>query len=344
MDTLATGYLGLTVSNSPVQGDWLELQITKTNVIQVSVSVTNTTPDTNISSLCQLLMDTVNSDPALQGPDGVLASDLYPDINQAQFFIYSRSPGWAAAQVEAALTASLDLLPLPFGTNTLQDNLSDLRPRNHLYVSSGLDALPISFTLDTTQIPDGFHELTLVAYEGTSVRTQTRVSRMVQVKNTSLFASLVPQILGTNATLDTPLNISVDGNTNTIAIIELFSTGGSLGIVSNQQSATFIVPCASLGPGLHPFYAIVTDAFGNQFRTETTSIRIVPSFPVSISAQPLALSWPSVPGLTYEILSTTNLAGPFQIAGSLTASGTNTQWAIPLPTKSQAFFRVQLSP
>jgi uncharacterized protein (TIGR03790 family) len=344
IDSMAAGYLGLTVSNSPAQGDWLRLQVTKTNGIQVSISVTNSTADTNIANLCQLLMDAINISPALQGADGVIASDLYPDNNLAQFFLYSRSPGWAAAQAQATLTASPDLLALPAGTNTLEDNLSDLRPRNHLYVSAGLGSLPISFTLDTTQFSDGFHELTLIGYEGTSVRTQTRVSRTVRVKNASLSASLLPQILGTNVTLNTPLNISVIANTNAVATIELFSSGGAIGIVSNQQSVAFSVPSVMLGLGLHPFYAIVTDAFGNQFRTQTVLIRIVPSFQVNISGQPLVLSWGSVPGLTYGILSSTNLSGAFQKAGTVTASGTNAQWAVPSPTKSQTFFRIQLSP
>jgi uncharacterized protein (TIGR03790 family) len=345
-DTVAAGYLGLavSVSNSTAQDDWLQLQVTKTNGIQVSISVTNSAGDTNVADLCELLMGAIDSSPELQGADGALASDLYPDNNMAQFFLYSRSPGWAAAQAQVILAGSPDLLVMPPGTNTLEDNLSDLRPRNHLYIGAGLGSLPLSFTLDTTQFSDGFHELTLVGYEGTSVRTQTRVSRSVQVQNTSLSASLVPQILGTNVTLDTPLNISVVASTNAVATIELFSSGGSIGIVSNQQSAAFSVPSPMLGLGMHPFYALVTDSSGNQFRTQTLFIRIVPSFQVNISALPFALSWASVPGFTYEILSSTTLSGAFQKAGSVTASGTNAQWVVPSPAESQTFFRIQLSP
>jgi len=79
----------------------------------------------------------------------------------------------------------------------LEDNLSDLRPRNHLYVSSRATTLPVNFLCDTTQLPDGFHDLTAVAYEGTSVRTQTRVSRTVQVQNTSLSAGFTLLLTGT---------------------------------------------------------------------------------------------------------------------------------------------------
>ncbi len=42
LDTPATGYLGILASNTPVVGDWLRLDFTKTNGAQVSVSITNT--------------------------------------------------------------------------------------------------------------------------------------------------------------------------------------------------------------------------------------------------------------------------------------------------------------
>ncbi len=144
----------------------------------------------------------------------------------AQLTLYARSPGWPASQIQVTFTASTNLLALPSGTNLLQDNLTDLRPRNHLYVSSGAASLPVSFVLDTTRFPDGYHQLTAVAYEGTSVRTQTRISRNVRIQNTSLTATFTPLLAGTNATLDMPLQFAVTASATNISRIELFSTGG----------------------------------------------------------------------------------------------------------------------
>src|ERR1035437_539034 len=177
LDTPATGYLGILASNTPIAGDWLRLDFTKTNGTQVAVSVTNTTPGTTIATLVQSLADLVNATPALQSFDGVLAGDFgdatYCGIVAAQVTLYARAPGWPAAQIQVTFTASTNLLALPTGTNLLQDNLTDLHPRNHLYVSSGATALPVSFVLDTTRFPDGFHQLTAVASAGTSVRNPT---------------------------------------------------------------------------------------------------------------------------------------------------------------------------
>ena len=347
LDATATGYLGIFASNTPVVGDWLQLNFTKTNGTYITVSVTNTTSGTTIATLVQSLLNLVNANPALQSTDGVLASDFSDDtycgIVAAQFNLYARSPGWPASQIQVAFTASTNLLALPFGTNRLQDNLTDLRPRNHLYVSSGAASLPTSFVLDTTRLSDGFHVLTAVAYEGNSVRTQTGVSRTVRIQNTDLTASFTPLLAGTNTTLDMLLQFSVTASATNISRIELFSTGGSLGVVSNQPSAVFTVPSATLGLGLHPFCALVTDTAGNQYQTETDWIRL-PYYKVSISSAPLKLSWPAIPGQRYNILSTTNLASAFQTVTSVVASNTVVQWPIPAPVRAARFYRVSLSP
>jgi uncharacterized protein (TIGR03790 family) len=348
LDTIATGYLGIAASNTPIVGDWLGLAFLKTNGTQVTVSVTNISSGTTIATLAQDLANLVNSNPALQAADGVLAQDFFDDtpygVVAAQFNLYARSPGWPASQVQVTFTASTNLLALPTGTNPLQDNLTDLRPRNHLYVSSGAASLPVSFVLDTTRIPDGFHQLTAVACEGTSVSTQTRVSRSVRVQNTALTATFTPLLVGTNTTLDLPLQFTVTANTNNISRIELFSTGGSLGVVTNQSSAVFTAPSATLGLGLHPFYALVTDTSGNRYQTETDWIRLIPSFKLSISGVPLALSWPATPGVPYTVLATTNLDSPFQTVTSFVASSTLVQWPIPAPAGAASFYRVSLSP
>ena len=348
LDTTATGYLGVLVSNAPVVGDWLQFVFAKTNGTQVTVGVTNTTTGTTIGTFVQTLVDLINATPALQSADGVAASDFF-DISPygmvaAQFVLYARSPGWPASQIEVSFTGSTNLLALPSGTNRLQDNLTDLRPRNHLYLSSGVTALPASFLLDTTRFPDGYHQLTAVAYEGTSVRTQTRISRNARIQNTALTATFAALLAGTNATLDTPLQFAVTSGPGNISRIELFSTGGSIGLVSNQSSATFTAPSALLGVGLHPFYALVTDTNGNQYQTQTVWIRLIPSFTLSISAGPLQLSWPAVPSLRYDVLATTNISATFQAVTSLVTSNNLIQWPIPASAAAASFYRVRLSP
>ncbi|HSU52902.1 MAG TPA: hypothetical protein VLT36_02445 [Candidatus Dormibacteraeota bacterium] len=343
LDTEATGYLVLTVTNAIGAGDWLSLTVTKTNGTQISLSVTNSS-STNVADLCLALMNVVNTTDSLQDTDGIVAGELYPDVNFAQFILYARSPGWAAAQVQATLTASSNLQTLPAGVHPFEDNISDLRPRNHLYAAVGLPQLTVNADLDSNQLADGFHELTLVAYEGTSVRTQTHLPRTVQVRNTNLEATLVPVLAGTNTTVGTPLTLAVSARSNNISRIELFSTGGSLGVVSNQATATFVIPASFLGVGVHPFYAIVTDSAGHRFRTSVTSLQIIPDFALAISSAPLTLSWASQPGMSYDILTSTNVAAGFQRVDTITATGPQSQWVIPPGSSGPAFYRLRLSP
>lgn len=346
LDSTAAGHLGLLVSNTPAASDWLQLDFIKTSGTAVTVSVTNTGTSTTIGAFVQSLLNRVNATPALQSADGVSASDFfaYTSIVAAEFTLYARSPGWPAAQIQVTLNASPNLIALPPGTNRLEDNLSDLQPRNHLYVSSGATLLPVNFVLDTTQLPDGFHELAAVAYEGTSVRTQTRVSRTVQIQNTALTASLTPLLAGTNATLEMPLQFAVAANTTNISQIELFSTGGSVGAVSNQPAAVFSVASASLGLGLHPFYALATDSLGNRYRTGTAWIRLIPSIQLSITGPPLTLTWQAIPGRQYDILATTNLSAAFQSVASVVASNSIAQWPVSAPDGAVSFYRVLLTP
>ena len=205
-----------------------------------------------------------------------------------------------------------------------------------------MTSLPIDFVLDTTQLPDGYHQLSAIAYEGTSVRTQTGVSRNVRVQNTSLTASLAALPAGTNATLDMQPQFTVSANLPNISRIELFTTGGSAGVVSNQQVAVLSLSSASLGLGLHPFYALVTDTAGDRYQTQTDWIRIIPSITVAITGPPLTLSWQTMPGRQYDILSTTNLSAAFQTVASVTASNTVVQWPISAANGIARFYRVKL--
>src|ERR1039458_5783355 len=114
-------------------------------------------------------------------------------------------------------------------------------------------------------------------------------------------------------------------------------------MVSNQPSAVFTAPSATLGVGLHPFYAMVTDTGGKHYQTETHWIRLIPSFKLSISAAPLKLSWAAIPSQRYNVLATTNLVGAFQAVTSVVASNALFEWPIPTTAGTAMFYRVSLS-
>lgn len=273
----AFGRRQFTVSGNPKAGAWIELTITKTNDQVVTVGVTNTTGTSSVQDLASELYDAINSHPDLQGGDGVVAEDFTSAVS-SWFNLRARSAGLKAAAVSVFAmrgSSSLGLIISPaFVQLPLTENLSDLQYRNHLYVTAGRSSLNVSFPLNTTNLIDGWHELTAVAYEGSHVRTQTRRTIPVRIQNTPLSATLSALDLTNNAPVFGTYHIEVAANTNNVATITLYSTGGALDVLTNMSTATFEFSGTNLWGGLHPFYAVVETESGLRYRTKTHWFRL----------------------------------------------------------------------
>ncbi|HEY3857681.1 MAG TPA: TIGR03790 family protein [Verrucomicrobiae bacterium] len=338
LDSTALGYHFVECTNGVEVGDWLQLTIIKTNGFLETFAVTNEVFGQLIYNFLQPLMDQINGDPDFQSADGVTAADFLSATNDfTGFIIYANTPGWPAAQIETAFSGSPDLSAFPPGMYPLTDNVLDLQPRAQIYLSCGSNSFSTPFTLDTTKFADGFHELAAVAYEGTSVRTQARATEIVQFRNTPLSAT----ISETGADANGNLLFDVAASSPNTSRIELFSTGGSIAVLTNQPTAQLTASASTLGIGLHPFYAVITDSVGNQYKTQTIWEQL-PALQVAVGGSPLTLSWPALPGRSYNILSATELTGPYQIVGTVVATGSQARWEITPPTTSAAFYQVSL--
>lgn len=276
-DTTAYGLRAVWLNGTLQVGSWFQATITKAAGTIVTVGVTNDSVSGTPFTLASNLVAAINSTPSLQGADGVVAEDLVPGFYDAgQFNLRARTAGLGAAKTKVALSGTPTLVINPASELPLNENLTDLRPRNHVYVTAGVSTLAHDFLLDTTALADGFHELTVVAYEGSHVRTQSRATVPVRVQNTMLAASLTLADLVDPSPVAGTYHIAVAANTNTVTAIRLFSTGGELAAVTSQSATTFTVDGAFLGAGRHPFYAIVQTADGRQYRTETRWVRLTP--------------------------------------------------------------------
>jgi uncharacterized protein (TIGR03790 family) len=350
LDTVAYGFCNFVITNAPQTNDYLQITVTKTNGTAVTLSVTNPPGNTSTPGLIQSLISAINSNASLMAADGLVAEDFidytvyqYPPINGGEFNLYAQTAGWPASQIQVALSGSADLIISPTGTQALNQNVSDLQPRNHLYVTAGVTNLSFTFPLDTTTLSDGCHELEAVVYEGSHVRTQARVTQSVRVQNTPLSATFTTLAGAANTVLNFTLLFSVVANTNTISTIELFTTGGSVGVVSSLSSATFAVAATNLGVGLHPFYAVVTRSDGKQYRTGTKWIRIggsEPPFGLTLTAPPPIICWSATAGRLYEVLSATNITDLFQLRASITPSNSPGLWMDTITGVPQQFYRV----
>jgi len=279
LDSQAYGMQGYSeFSNSIPSNSWMQFTFTLTNGQVVVVAVTNQTAS-NSAALASQLYNAINANPALQGGDGVVAADYsltpYGSLFFTVFNLYARNPGYQAAAIQIIPTVSSHQVP-SFSTSgsTLTQNLSDLEPRNHLYVTADASSLALTFPLDTTTLADGYHQLTAVAYEGSDVRTETQVTVPVQIRNTSLSATMTLLDLTNQAPVQGTYHIQVTANTNDVSLITLYSTGGVLGTATNESDFTFQVEGTNLWDGLHPFYAIVGTSDGLEYRTQTQWVQL----------------------------------------------------------------------
>ncbi len=271
----ACGLRQFSVGGSPDAASWIQLSVTKTTGMSVSLGVTNYSGGT-AAEMARQLCTLINSNSLLRGLDGVVAEDLMTNMpGTASFNLRARFSGYDAAAVTGLLSGSGDLSTSPSAQAALTQNISDLQPPGHLYVSAGMAQLPITFSLDTTAIADGSHELTAVAYEGTHVQTQSPFTLPVTIRNSSLTATLTPLDFADSAPVQGTYHIQVAANAGNISTISLFSTGGLWNSVTNQSTATFSVDGPTLGVGLHPFYAVVKTATGLKYRTDVRSLRLV---------------------------------------------------------------------
>ncbi|HZL43676.1 MAG TPA: TIGR03790 family protein [Verrucomicrobiae bacterium] len=255
-------------------GGWIAVLVTKTNGDVVTVGLTNQAATATPFDLSGQLVNAINAIANLQGPDGITAGDLATDtFVSGMFNIYARSAGVEAAGATIRILTSGNVAS-PSSAVPLKDNLPDLQPRNHIYVTAGATNLAVSFSFDTSQVADGFHELLAVAYEGSHVRTQTRASLPVQIQNSPLSATLTLQDLPVPSPVSGTYHAQVTASTNDVASMGLFSTGGLLASTTNQSSSIFTISGASLGAGLHPFYAVVKTSSGLVYRTQTQWARL----------------------------------------------------------------------
>lgn len=340
----AMGVREFEITNAPAVGDWVGLSVVKTNGSLVFLAVTNLDAQATAETFARSLTNRINSHPDLQLPDGLRAVGLNVPYGstRAVFELYANRAGRPAAAIRAAFQTGGSVTLLPAGTNDLTLNLNDLYPRNHLYLAAGVPLIRGAFPFDTAAYPDGEHELTLVAADGSSIQSQRRVARKFTFANHGLSATLVPSIHVSAVPLETPWSIRVSANEPDIASIDLYSTGGLLASSNGTPAAVFPIPSVQLGLGLHPFYAVVRNSLGQQYRTATLLVRLTPTLTLTLAGPPWRLTWPAAPGVRYEIQSTPSLAQTFQPIGTMTATNTMGLWPLP-DIVAPAFYRLRVA-
>ena len=177
-------------------GDEVACRITLTNGVVVTSRVVAAGGEAS-SVLLPLLMGVVNSNAALQGADGAQARyfDYYSATN-VQAALEARAPGAAGAglSVDYQITRAVATAGLAVAdsfSDAFNDNADALGARAQVLLAGGGTALVAVASLDTTAWPDGPHELTWAAREGTAVASETLLRVPVRFANHSLTCRVV---------------------------------------------------------------------------------------------------------------------------------------------------------
>ena len=124
------------------------------------------------------------------------------------------------------------------------------------------------------------------------------------------------------------------------------TTSGGSDVTNATVSATSLTIVGNFGARLYATVTAVNNAGAESSAATSTGILLLnPAWvPVASMTSPTALNWSSVSGLTYRVLSTTNLTSPFTVFGNMVTSTAPTFSFTNNPTNAARYFKVQLVP
>lgn len=235
-------------------GDLVTLTLRLTNGVAVTNEIVAHANET-APSVLQRLMNAVNGDAALQATNGVVARYLndFFTADSAEAVLEARTPGpggWSNL-VDLVVTPAVSGAGLSNSvsfTDRMNDNAAVLRPRATVLLNEGLPVLTASHILDTTDLPDGPHELTAVAHNGSAVAEQGRASVPFSVANHGVTCGLVtgPATIPWGAAFTAVVSAATGAGALTQLV--LFAEGKT-NAVAAATSAVFVVATTNFGAG-----------------------------------------------------------------------------------------------
>lgn len=190
---------GLALSGTPVTGDTVRVVITRLDGVVVTNEASALSGDSS-GILLVRLRNAVNASTNLAGVNGCYAAWPTYFYSTNELWLVARTNGWRGRSLHVTysiLTNAGSTLQtaLGFGDN-FNDNDDVLAARATVFLTEGATNLQADYTLVVTNLPDGPHELEVVAYEGSAVRTQGRVRIPFEVDRHALTCVITNPVSG----------------------------------------------------------------------------------------------------------------------------------------------------
>ncbi|HEX2949790.1 MAG TPA: TIGR03790 family protein [Armatimonadota bacterium] len=249
-------------------GDEIDMQIQQQHFSYVLPA------DSTISAdIPAALAKLINEDPVLKEADGVLA---IPGNNGMPYLtLQARTPGEHGNVLSYRVTvkpvAGSRLHAFPENPAQFTGGYDGSASVQNIHFMLGEVTAKGTYFLNTADLIDGYHRLTIVAYDGSLAQTQGNRTVSFTVHNTE-----TPPVVTLPDTLppsSSSITIPVTA-TPSVAKVDIYVDGQLLGS-STTAPFEIRIPLAGLGRGIHDLWAEASDANGHHYLTAPIPLQVL---------------------------------------------------------------------
>lgn len=278
LETTCAAYKQVTLSGTPVSGDVVRATVTRLDGVAVTNQVVAGTNDT-VYSLLTSLAGIVTADTDLQTSVGCESKWVSLDYLTGVYegFFIARTNVWNGYN----LTLKFQVLPAGGGlaavdwTNKFVDNAGVMSARATVFLSEGETNLSAGYSLNTANLSDGPHELTAVAYEGTAVKTQGRITIPFIVDNNTNTCAITNPPTGGTALLSESVTAYVQAPSATS--VE-FYVEGKLLASTHATPYVFLFAATNYGVGTVNLQAKAFASGGDSVLSSNVRVTVLPDY------------------------------------------------------------------
>lgn len=190
LETAARARQKLSVEGTPIFNNALTASIKRLDGQTFTHTVNRVFGDTRLSMVTRLI-EAINGDINLQVPGGCAARGLV-DVDMedyTEFQLFAHTNTWESANLEVTFNASGVGFSGSYN-GAFRSNAGQMAARGTLLLASGAPVLQADVSLDTSSLADGPHVLSIIAYEGSAVRTQGQTNVAVVVDNHNMTSEI----------------------------------------------------------------------------------------------------------------------------------------------------------
>ena len=283
METPFRAHEEISLSGTPASGDVVRAVVTDLNSVTVTNEVVAGTNDTAWTLMNQLAA-VVGSNILLQSSTGCELTWLYNgptwgDPVKACFV--ARTNTWQGHNLYVTYSVITQLtsnLQGPGFSDNFNDNSDVLSARATLFLAEGFTNLVASYSLDTTTLADGPHELTAVGYEGSAVRTQGRMTLPFVVDNHAAACAITSPPSASTFLLGETITAQVFAVAGGTVTSVSFYAEGKLAAVTGSAPFVFSLETTNYGVGRLDLQAGAAATNGEAVLSSIVAVTILPDY------------------------------------------------------------------